>query len=105
VEEKHTSSIEARESFQTSLDEVVKDTDQWAAAVWKVADGRITLVKITTHKFPTGDMLTAVSQLANKFSDQQRAVVLDVPVPDPLPPASLDSFLEKVFVPAEGEQM
>jgi len=99
--QKHSSPLDAREAFQLSLDETVGSTDQWAAAVWKIADGRITLVRLTTHKFPHGDMLTAVSQLADRFSAQQRASMEDVPVPDPLPPASLDSFLKKVFVPAE----
>ena len=98
--EKHTNALDARESFQSSLDEVTSDPRPWAAAVWKIADGKIALVKLTTNKFPHGDMLTAVAQLADKFAGQQKASI-EVPVPDPLPSANLDSFLKRVFVPGE----
>ena len=61
---------------------------KWMAAVWKVQDGRLTLVDVTTYRFPVGDFLAAVSQLTSALDHlEDRGGLLPF---DPLPQANLD---------------
>jgi len=91
---------EKNEVSSKNFDEAMvkaKDAGKWLAAVWEVRDGKIALLNRTSNKFPRGDFLRVVAQLASNFSDEEMAAVVgDQPasqlpaVPEPLPRAVPD---------------
>ena len=82
----HEGSQVAKRHFDRALDRA-SDGGSWMAAVWCVEDGDIKLVQRTTFKFPTGDFLAAVGQLASNLFEEVKSGG-DLPS-DPLPEADL----------------
>lgn len=61
----HEELVEAKSAFIEMMDSYLEEGDCWMAALWVVRDGKITLVRRTTWKFPVGDYETAIEQLKN----------------------------------------
>ena len=83
--------MNAKDNVISAMNRVSNTSDGWMVAVWSVRDGRIKLVERTTEKFPSGDFLTTVMQLAASLVDEKvRLASAGNPLPnDPLPLAVL----------------
>jgi hypothetical protein len=87
----HGESVEARSAFVEMMDSYLEEGDCWMAALWVVRDGKITLVRRTTWKFPVGDYEIAMEQL--KHSTQLEKFP---PRPTELESADLLSLKEEI---------
>jgi len=91
--------MSAAENFLKSFEEA-QNSGKWMAAVWVVDDGKITLTNLQTSKFPRGDYLRAVSQLAGLCADDVRAADAEkvTPPPEALPPGPLPRAIPDIKV-------
>lgn len=87
----HEELSEAKSAFIEMMDSYLEEGDCWMAALWVVRDGKITLVRRTTWKFPVGDYDTAMEQM-------KRSVQLEKfpPRPSELEVADLSSLKEEI---------
>ena len=76
----HENNAEARHQFVDDFEKVTVD-EQWMAAVWRIRDGKIECETITTYKFPKGDMVAAIGELARKL--HQKEFIPEEPEPLP----------------------
>jgi len=61
---------EAVEAFEESFREAAGNDTPWMAAVWRVKDGKIELMQVTTRKFPVGDFCGAAGHLLLSLHDR-----------------------------------
>lgn len=87
----HEEVSEAKSAFVEMMESYLEEGDCWMAALWCVRDGKITLVRRTTWKFPVGDYETAIAQL-------ERSVKMEKfpPKPTELEPADLISLQQEM---------
>jgi len=82
----HDSNVDAKNHFMESFEKAtLEDDGRWMGALWRVKDGKIQLIQLTTHKFPKGDFLAAVAHLSNSLFERIKEVGLTLPT-NPLPP-------------------
>lgn len=92
---KHDSMEDAVKSFAEGFTKAEK-TKKWLAAVWGVVDGKVVMIRRTTHDFPTGDFDVCLSQLKESLDGEKND--LKPEEPDALPKADFYKFVK------EGEE-
>ena len=86
----HNTMEDAKNFHLKSLGEALLG-DAWACMVWKVEDGKLHALNLTTWKFPMGDFENAVKLLENKIEELKREEIKVDPLPL-APHLSMDSL-------------
>ncbi len=64
----HKNADEAREGFLSGFEDAVKNPN-WLAVVFAIEDDKIVMKRLTTNKFPNGDMLKITSMFAKGLAE------------------------------------
>lgn len=84
---KHENQMDAERAHEEAFQEASK-AERWMAAVWRVKDGQLEILRCTTWNFPVGDYEIAARQLAGVGEEEKKRTLM-VEEPPPLPPMEL----------------